>query len=102
MALPPVWLQAVAAVDPSDSARSPAEAAATTDVRNLPLPTPSPSEYYKSKKRERRSKLAGRGPALVVETCGGGLLRSVAPVSGANELGAASTRGYLKVGPGGP
>src|SRR5207302_7349419 len=48
------------------------------------------------------SLIFGRGPAVTCETWGGALVRATAPVSGVNEPGAASSRGYLKVGPGGP
>src|SRR5207302_3995321 len=67
--LPPGLLQAVAPAGPSVSARTAAEAAAITSVRTLPLPNPlSPSEYYRSSKRERGSKVAGRGPPVVDST----------------------------------
>src|SRR5438132_7469459 len=101
--LPLGLLQAVAPVGPSVNARSAAEAAAITSVRTLPLPNPlSPSEYYRSSKRERSSKVAGRGPAVVDATGGGGPSRPTAPGGAANDPGAASSRGDLKTGPGGP
>jgi len=62
----------------------------------------SVSASYNSSKRERISKVAGRGPAVVDATGGGGPSRPTAPGGAANDPGAASSRGYLKTGPGGP
>ena len=46
--------------------------------------------------------MPGRGPAGDGGTAGGVPLRVVVPAGARNDPGAASTRGYLKVGPGGP